>query len=364
MATNEKSEKISFLEKLKMPSRISLSQKIFFVQQLGVMLKAGISLSTALKTLADQSSSKNFKTILVDLQTNVEKGNLLSRGLEKYKKIFGELFINMIKAGETSGKLEEVLKQLFIQMKKDHAIIAKIKSAMIYPAIVIAMMVVIGILMLVYVIPTISGVFKEINVPLPLATRVLIAVSEFSVKYGIFLLAGFIAFVIIFGRIITLPKGKRQFNKALLALPIIGPIIKKVNIARFCRTLSSLLKTDIPIVQSFEITAKVLGNAVYQDALMDAKEKIKKGVNIQVSLNPYPKLFPPVILQMVAVGEETGSLDTILEESAIFYEEEVDQTMTNLPSILEPVLMVILGVAVAGMAVAVIMPMYSLSQSI
>ncbi|MFA5021465.1 MAG: type II secretion system F family protein [Patescibacteria group bacterium] len=364
MATENKPEKFNISRWLKIQKKIPLAQKIFFVQQLGIMLKAGISLSVALKTLSEQSSSKSFKAILIDLELNVEKGNLLSKGLENYQRIFGDLFINMIRAGETSGKLEEVLNQLFIQMKKDHEIIAKVKSAMIYPAIVITMMLGIGILMLVYVIPTISSVFKEINVPLPLATRILIGASEFSVKYGIYLAIGAGIFIAIFGRIVTLPKGKRQLHRFLLLLPIIGAIIRKINIARFCRTLSSLLKTDIPIVQSFEITSRVLGNTIYQDALIEAKEKIKKGVNIQVSLAPHSKLFPPVILQMIAVGEETGALDNILEESAIFYEEEVNQTMTNLPSILEPVLMVILGVAVAGMAVAVITPMYSLSQAI
>jgi type IV pilus assembly protein PilC len=164
--------------------------------------------------------------------------------------------------------------------------------------------------------------------------------------------------------IIKSPKGKHEFHRIILATPIIGKIAKKINLARFCRTLSSLLKTDIPIVQSFEITSKILGNLMYRDALQEAKEKIKKGVSIEESLRPHNKYFPPVILQMISVGEETGTLDEILEESATFYEEEVSQTMSDLPSIIEPVLMVVLGVAVAGMAVAVIMPMYSLSQAI
>jgi len=346
------------------PRSIKLSQKIFFVQQLRVMLKAGISLSVALKTLQRQTTSKTFKIILVDLQGVVEKGNLLSKGLEHYKKAFGELFINMIKAGETSGKLEDVLSQLFIQMKKDHEIISKVKSAMIYPAIVILMMLAIGILMLIYVIPTLSGIFEEMNVPLPIATRALIWSSKFVVSYGFFLVIGLALFSVAFGRIISLPKGKKQLHSILLKIPVIGKIIRKINIARFCRSLSSLLITDIPIVQSFEITAKVLGNVVYKNALYEAKEKIKKGVGIQESLSPYSKLFPPVVLQMITVGEETGSLDNILEESAEFYEEDVSQTMENLPAILEPVLMIVLGLAVASMAVAVIMPMYSLGQAI
>lgn len=349
---------------LKRPRRVTLSQKIFFVQQLGVMLKAGISLSVALKTLAAQTTAKGFRIILVDLQQGVEKGNLFSKGLEKYQKIFGELFVNMIRAGEASGKLEDVLKQLFVQMKKDHDIIAKVKGAMIYPLIVITMMAAIAILVLVYVIPTMSGIFTEMNIKLPLATRILIGSSNFALKYGIYLLVITVILIIIGGRVVNTTKGKQKFHQLLLRIPIVGGIMKKINLARFCRALSSLLKTDIPIVQSFEIASRILGNVIYKNALLEAKEKIKKGISIEESLRPYLKLFPPVVLQMISVGEETGALDNILEESAIFYEEEVSQTMENLPSIIEPVLMVILGIGVAGMAVAVIMPMYALSEAI
>lgn len=346
------------------PRRLKLALKIFFVQQLGVMIKSGISLAVALKTLAEQTNSKSFRKILVDIQKGVEKGNLLSKGLEQYQSAFGDLFVNMIKAGEASGKLEDVLKQLFIQMKKDNEIISKVKGAMIYPIIVITMMVAIGILVLIYVIPTISGIFLELNVTLPLPTRLLIAASQFAVAYGIFIVIGSILAFVAFNRITKTAQGKLKFHQLLIKLPVAGGIIKKINLARFCRTLSSLLKTDIPIVQSFEITSRILGNVLFKNALLEAKEKIKKGINIKDSLNPYSNLFPPVVLQMISVGEETGSLDEILEESASFYEEDVRQTMENLPSIIEPLLMVVLGVGVGGMAVAVIMPMYSLSQSI
>ena len=294
----------------------------------------------------------------------VEKGNLLSQGLEVHKKLFGELFINMIKAGEASGKLEDVMEQLFVQMKKDHEIIAKVRGAMIYPSIVVTLMLIIGTLVIVYVVPTISTVFLELNVELPLATRILIGISNLAVNYGIFFLIGLGISIAIFIRVIKTPQGKINLHRVLLKLPIVGPIIKKINIARFCRTLSSLLKTDIPIVQSFEITSKILGNMVYRNALIDAKEKIKKGISIQQSMQPYTEIFPPVVLQMISVGEETGSLDNILEESAIFYEEDVSQTMETLPSLIEPILMVVLGVGVGGMAVAVMMPLYSLSQAI
>lgn len=349
---------------LNKPRKISLSLKIFFIQQLGVMLKAGISMALALKTLSAQTESKSLKIILSDLQTAVEKGNTLSKGLELYQKVFGELFINMVKAGETSGKLEEVLDELHLQMKKDHEIIAKVRGAMIYPSIVVVMMGAIGVIMAVYVIPALTGVFKEMNVDLPLPTRILIFISDFLLANGLYVLVGLIIGIIIFQRATATPKGKAVFHYLLLKTPIVGKIIRQINLARFCRTISSLLKTDIPIVSSFEITSKVLGNVAYKKALVEAQEKIKKGVSIKDSLAPYPKLFPPVVLQMISVGEETGELDNILQESAIFYEEGVNQTMSNLPSIMEPVLMIILGVAVGAMAIAVILPMYTLGQSI
>ena len=344
--------------------KIKLSQKIFFVQQLSVMVRTGISMSVALKTLAEQTSAKNFRAILTDLQQQVEKGNLLSKGLERYERTFGELFINMIRAGEASGKLEEVLKQLFVQMKKDHDIIAKVRGAMIYPMVVVVMMVAIGILIMIYVVPSILSVFKELDVELPLATRVMIAISDFVLAYGLYLVVATITLGIGLVMLIRSPQGKVGFHQLLLRLPVAGAIIKKINLARFCRTLSSLLKTDIPIVSSFEITARILGNELYRRTLLEAKEKIKKGVGIHQALGVHPRLYPPVVLQMISVGEETGALDDILEESAIFYEDEVAQTMSELPSLIEPLLMVILGVGVAAMAVAVLMPLYSLSEAI
>jgi len=343
---------------------IPAKEKIFFVQQLGIMTQTGVSLSAGLKTLSEQTKNKKFKKILLSLKETVERGNQLSDGLMVYEKVFGELFINMIRSGESSGKLEEVLKQLFVQMKKDHAIVTKVRGAMIYPSIILTAMLGVGIMVVVYIIPNLITVFEDLGANLPFATRALINISKFSTQYGIFLLIGGIVLVSMFFWAITRKTGKHAFHTLLLSLPIIGGIIKKINIARFCRTFSSLLKTDISIVRTFEITSKVLGNVRYQSALVEAKEKIKKGQTVHDSLSPYPKLFPPIILQMVSVGEETGSMDDILEQSAVFFEDDVDQIMKNLPSIIEPILILLLGVGVGAMAIAIIMPMYSLSQQI
>lgn len=350
-----------FLKKL---SSIPLSEKLFFVQHLGIMLKAGISLSVSLKTLGRQTSNKRFAGIINDIFRNVEKGVSFTESLKPHEKIFGQLFISMIESGEISGKLEEVLKRLYIQFKKNHELMAKVKGALTYPLVILTAMFGIGIFMMIFVIPKITAMFKDFNAELPLATKLLIKLSDSLVAHGLLYLIGLIIFILIIIQSVKTRKGKYLLHGLLLKLPIFSQIIKKINLARFSRTVSSLLKTDIMIIKSFQITANVLGNVYYRDALNEMGNKIKKGGTINEVIANYPELFPPVVAQMIAVGEETGELDYILEELAEFYEGEIDQIMNNLPAIIEPVLILILGLVVGGMAVAVIMPMYSLTSAI
>jgi type IV pilus assembly protein PilC len=345
-------------------SHVPLKEKLFFVKHLGLMLKSGISLSKALKTLSKQTENKYFSKILNDISEKVEKGSTFAESLKLYPKIFGELFINMIEAGEMSGKLEEVLNQLFIQMKKEHDLISKVKGALTYPAVIVLAMFGIGTFMILVVVPKITGMFKELNTELPLPTKILITVSDAIINHGIISLISFVLFIVIFVKIIQTKKGKYIFQAILLKMPIIGPIIKKINLARFARNISSLLRTDIMIIKSFQITANVLGNLHYRQVLEQMAQEIKKGGRLNEIIKKYPKLFPPIVAQMIAVGEETGELDNILSELAEFYEEEVDQIMENLPSIIEPLLILFLGIGVGGIAVAIIMPMYSITTAI
>ncbi|MFH1456878.1 MAG: type II secretion system F family protein [Patescibacteria group bacterium] len=343
---------------------VPLTQKIFLVQNLAIMLKAGLSLGESLQSIKKQSSNKKLQYILVDVTEQVEKGESFSSALANYPSVFNELFVSMIASGETSGNLEEVLKQIHIQLKRSHELISKVRGAMIYPAVVITAMVGIGIAMVIFVLPKFVDIFADFEAELPLPTRVLIWVSKFTQTNGIFVVL--ILAVILFSiyKFIKTKTGKYMVHKFFLTAPIISQIVKKINLARFARTLSSLIKTGIPIVNSFKITAKTLSNVYYKEALIESAEKIKKGTEINIILREYPKLFPPIITQMVTVGEESGSIEDILNEIAGFYEEEVDQTMKNLPAIIEPVLMLILGAGVGFMAVAVLMPMYSLGQAI
>ena len=345
-------------------SKVPLKERLFFVQHLGVMLKAGISLSKAIKTLAKQTQNKYFKKILEDIGSQVEKGNSFAESLSSYKKIFGELFINMIEAGELSGKLEDVLDNLFTQMKKEHALYSKVKGALTYPVVILFAMFGIGTFMFVFIIPKITSMFDQMGAELPLPTKILIGISNGIANNGLLSGTIFIVSVISFIKIIKTKKGKYLFQAFLLKMPIIAPIIKKINIAKFSRNVSSLLKTDIMIIKTFQITANVMGNVHYRDSLLAMSQQIKKGGKLSETIEQYPKLFNPLVTQMVAVGEETGELDSILEELAEFYEEEVNQIMETLPTIIEPLLILIMGVGVGAIAVAIIMPMYSLTSAI
>lgn len=358
----------AFIEKLNdffiKLSRVPLKEKLFFVQHLGIMLKAGISLSSALKTLSKQSNNAHFRKILLDVGNKVEKGSSFADSLKGYTDVFGELFVSMVEAGEISGKLENVLGQLFIQMKKENKLISKVKGALTYPAVIIIAMLGIGTFMIVVVVPKITSMFSELGAELPLATKILISTSNAVVNNGILVGSGTLIFIILFIKTIHTEKGKYVLQGILLKSPIFATIIKKINLARFARNISSLLQTDIMIVKSFQITANVLGNLHYRRALLDMSQRIKKGEKLSDAINNYPHLFTPVVAQMVAVGEETGELDTILIELAEFYEDEVDLIMENLPSIIEPLLILFLGLGVGGVAVAIVMPMFAITSSV
>ncbi len=344
-------------------TKVPIKEKIIFTQNLSVMIKTGLPLSKALHTLSQQTKNQKFKEILLDIHNKIEKGTSFAEALKDHKSTFGELFVSMVESGEISGNLEEVLNQVYLQMKKDHEIVSKVKGAMIYPAIVVIAMIGIGIAMMVFVIPKLVSIFDEIKAELPLPTKILIAISDFLTQNGIIALGIFVFIIIVLKLIHKTDKGKSFFHYLILKSPIMGNISRKINLARFSRTMSSLLKTDIPIIKCFEITAKVVGNVHYKKSLLKAAEDIKKGLPISQSVSKFPKLFTPMIIQMITVGEESGEVDTVLKEIASFYEEDIDQTMKNLPQIIEPLLILVLGIGVGAMAVSIIMPLYSLTQN-
>lgn len=327
------------------------------------MLKAGVSLVAALNTLAKQTENLKFKAIITDVASGVEKGSSFADSLRPHNKTFDNLFINMIEAGEVSGRLENVFAELYLQLKKHHKLVSKIKGALTYPTVILIAMLGIGGFMMAFVVPKITAMFKEFKAELPIATRILITVSDALAAHGILALISLIVITWLTVKLIKTPKGTFYVQLALLKTPVFGAIIKKINLAKFSRTISALLKTDIMIIKCFQITASTLGNVHYRLALEETAEKIKKGVAINEVLSQYPDLFSPLVIQMIAIGEQTGEVDNILGELAEFYEEEVDQVMESLPSIIEPILMLVMGAAVGGIAIAIMMPMYSLSSA-
>lgn len=343
---------------------VSTTEKIFFAQNLSIMIKAGLSLDQSLESLGYQTRNRYFKEAIIQIKQKIEKGISFSESLSLFPKIFSTIFINIIKVGEESGKLDNSLKELAIQMKKSHELVSKIKGALIYPIIVMVAMVSIIFFMMIFIIPQITQIFESFGTKLPIATQVLISVSKFSAKNGVAIVIGFILILILLIRMIKILKVKYFLDKAVLKAPIIGSIVKKVNLAKFSRTFCSLLKTGVPIIETLGLSALVLNNLVYQKELFKTAEIVKKGEAIAKTLKESPALFPPVVVQMVDVGEKTGTLDTILENLAEFYEEEIDQIMTNLPQIIEPILLLFLGVGVAFIAVAILMPMYTMTQQI
>lgn len=343
--------------------RVPFVQRMFFVHHLQIMVKAGLSIVAALKILEAEIENKKLKIIAGEVRQEVERGKQLSEAMAQYPRIFPRVYVSMIGAGETAGKMEEALEQVSVQMKKSHNLTSTIKGAMIYPAVIVVAMIGISIEVVVFVLPKLMIMFKEFDAELPAATRALIWITDFVQNYGIFLALGIVALAIVSIQLYKNLKIRRMVHLTNLHLPIAGPIIKKINLARFTMTLSSLLQSTIPIIEAVRITAEVQGNLIYREKLLLVAEELKKGETMSKLLAIYPKIFPPMVTEMVMVGEESGKVEEMLNEMAEYYGNEVDSTMKNFSTIIEPVIILVMGLAVAGIAVAVIMPMYSLAQS-
>ncbi len=359
----EKGEKKKGDINIKLPSflnRVSAVDKMLFTRNLGVMLRAGLSFSRALSVLAEQTSNTYFKEIIMSVQDDVQKGNPLGESMEKFPKAFDELFVNMIKVGDAAGNLEEVLNLLYIQIKKSHELVSKVRGAMMYPAVIIFAMVIVGTLMMVFVLPTILTIFTDMDVELPLPTRMLIFVSNTIQNQGLLVLVGFIIFFISIGLALKNPKGKRAFDYLILHTPTIKGIVAKMNMARFARTLSSMIASGVSIVDALETVSGILGNSYYRDSIKKASINVQKGMSLSEFFGQYGKLYHPMLVNMIEVGEETGTLEDTLRQVAEFYEDEVEQVTENISSIIEPILMLLIGGAVGLFAVSIIQPMYGI----
>jgi type IV pilus assembly protein PilC len=355
------------LKNIKIPllgGRVKMHDKIIFARNLAGMLEAGLPLSRSLQVMEKQSKNAKLKEVFHNLDKGISEGKTFDQALSEYPTIFNTLFISMVKAGEESGNLTGSLKEISSQMEKTYTLQKKIKGALIYPSIILALMVIIGILMLIFVVPSLTATFRELNTELPMTTRFVIFTSDFFKNH--YILALGMIFGVIGGlyALAKTSKGKRFFDVFFLRIPVIGTIIKESNAARTARTLSSLLSSGVDLVLSAEITRDVIQNTSYKKVLDEAKERIEKGKPLSELFIENEKLYPIFVGEMISVGEETGQLSQMLSGVASFYETEVEQKTKDLSTIIEPFLMVFIGGAVGFFAISMITPMYSVMNNI
>ncbi len=345
-------------------SGVPLKEKMVFARNLAVMVSSGLTVSRAVHNLSVQTKNKRFKTILLSVFDDVQSGKTLSEGLARYPNVFDELFVNMVGVGEMSGTLEGILEILAIQLEKEHDLSSKVKGALIYPAVIVVAMIGIAVLMLTYILPKITGVFKDMDVKLPATTLFIMKISDLLRENAILVIIFTIAMIIGVKMFAGTTAGKRFFSLLFLYMPIVGNIVIKVNCARFARIYSSLLKSGISVVVGLGIVSKTLSNVYYKDVLAEAIGEVQKGVDLSKVIAKYPHIFPILVTQILEVGEETGKTETVLQRLAEFYEEEVSQITKNMSSIIEPILMLVIGGGVGFFAVAMLQPMYSVLENI
>ena len=330
-----------------------------FTRQFSVMIDAGLPLVQCIEILGGQQENKNFKRALIQIRQDVESGSSLADGMRKHPKIFNDLYTNMVAAGEAGGILDTILKRLATYIEKAVKLQQQVKSAMIYPiAVIVIAGVVVGVILW-KVIPTFAQLFSGLGADLPLPTRVVIALSHFIGDY--WWIIGIVGFGTVYAlrRYHETPKGKRVLDGILLKAPIFGLLMRKIAVARFCRTLSTLTSSGVPILDGLQITARTAGNSIIEDAIMATRKSVEEGKTISEPLGD-TDVFPSMVVQMIAVGEQTGALDTMLSKIADFYEEEVDTAVAGLMKLLEPILIAFLGVAIGGIVIAMYMPMFTL----
>jgi type IV pilus assembly protein PilC len=343
---------------------VPLSEKMFFTRNLKVMISAGVPLPRAILNLSQQTRNKKFKVILEKISERIVKGEKFSEVLSHFPQIFNEFYQNMIKVAEETGKLEDVLETLARQMERENELRSKIKGAMIYPAVIVFALIGVGILMLVFVVPKLAETFKELGVELPMTTKIVISLGTFLANNFLILFFFFIFIIFLLSQFLKTKIGKRIFDKISLSIPIFSSLVKKSNSASTARSLSSLISAGVSLPRALEITANTLGNVFYKEALFQAAEKVRKGGKLSESLKPYQKIYPLTLISMIEVGEETGETSEVLSKIADFYESEVSDAAKNLTSIIEPVLMLIIGAAVGFFAISMVQPMYSMLQAI
>jgi type IV pilus assembly protein PilC len=344
--------------------KVSITEKMLMTRNLAIMVSTGLPLVKGFSILSAQAKSKRMKAVLLDIGQEISKGKNLSESFRKYPDIFSELFQGMILAGEESGTMEEVLQVLALQLEKEKEMGSKLQRALIYPVILVSVMGLVGILLAIFILPKINTFFQSLNADLPLTTKIILGSGDFFATYWylVAMAIGFLAFV--FLTMMKTEKGRIMLDTFALRIPLVSSLVKKSNVASLIRSLSSLLSSGVPLIKSLNIAGGTVNNYYYKQALKGAVKDIEKGGKLFSSLKPYQNIFPYGTIEMIEIGEETGKTSIILKKLAEFYEEEVSNAAENLSVIIEPVLIVIIGVMVGIFAVSIMGPMYAVLGNI
>jgi type IV pilus assembly protein PilC len=347
----------------KMGRRVPPKILAIFTRQFSVMIDAGLPLVQCIEILANQQEHKNFQKILLQVRQDVEAGSTLADAMRRHPKAFNALYVNMIAAGEAGGILDTILQRLSVYIEKAVKLASQVKSAMIYPIAVITIAAIVVAVILLKVIPTFAALFTSLGAELPFPTRMVILASNFLARYFIFFVAAIIVAIFAFRRYYATYRGRRVVDGLVLKLPVLGMIMRKIAVARFCRTLATLTSSGVPILESLDITARTSGNAIIEDAIQDVRKSVEGGKTIVEPLRD-SGVFPNMVVQMIGVGEQTGALDQMLNKIGDFYEDEVDAAVAGLVKLLEPVMIFVLGVIIGGIVIAMYLPMFTLINKI
>ncbi len=344
----------------KRKKKVKLNEVVVFSRQLATMVDAGLPLIQSLETLREQIENPTFNEIVDDLVGNIERGSSFSEALSAHPKVFSSLFVNMVKAGEASGTLSEILDRIASYLESTAALKRKIKSAMIYPAIITTMAIIITLVLLIKVIPVFKGIYESFGSQLPLPTRMLLTISDLLRKW-FFIVAGLVGAGIFFlFRYKKTENGAYRFDRFKLRLPVFGELFKKISVSRFTRTLGVLVRSGVPILSALDIVSRTAGNKLVEKAVSHAIEEIKRGENIAEPLRA-SEVFPPMVTRMISVGERSGKLELMLEKISDFYDDQVNAMVSGLTALIEPMLIAFLGIVIGGIVICMFLPIFRLS---
>jgi type IV pilus assembly protein PilC len=347
----------------KVGRRVNPKTLAVFTRQFSVMIDAGLPLVQCLEILANQQEHKSFQRILLQVRQDVEAGSTLADAMRRHPKAFNSLYVNMVAAGEAGGILDTILQRLSVYIEKAVKLSSQVKAALIYPIAVIVIACIVVAVILLKVIPTFAALFTSLGAELPLPTRLVILASNFLARYFILIVIAIIALFFLFRRYYATHQGRRVVDGLVLKIPVLGMIMRKISVARFCRTLATLTSSGVPILEALDITARTAGNAIVEDAIMGTKTAVEAGKTIVEPLRE-SGIFPNMVVQMIGVGEQTGALDAMLNKIGDFYEDEVDAAVAGLVKLLEPVMIFVLGILIGGIVIAMYLPMFTLINKI